>query len=158
MFARIVSGVMQEVTREDFHPRTLIHLHALVDVRPEPAAARFAIKTQLPIGIPATTANPASHVEGAPRDRISIGKLRFVCGAQLLDRVSQLIRQSFSSKLFLFSKAGPWMNNHSRAAFSSDLARVVSRFRIDDYDLIRPSHGLARRANVVGFVEGDNGG
>src|SRR5437763_382321 len=88
---RIVSGVMQEVTREDFDPRTLIHLHALVDVRPEPAAARFAIEAQLPIGIPATAANPPSHVKGAPRDRISIGKLRFVCGSQPLDRVSQLI-------------------------------------------------------------------
>src|SRR5205823_2863308 len=88
---RIVSGVMQEITREDFHPRTFIHLHALVDVRPEPAAARFPIEAQLPIGIPATAANPAPHVEGAPRDRISIGKLRFVCCSQPLDRVSQLI-------------------------------------------------------------------
>src|SRR5205085_10119206 len=127
MFDRIVGRVMQEVAREDFNPRILIHLHALVDVRPEPAAARFAIEAQLPIWIPATAANPPSHVEGAPGDRISIGKLRFVCRSQLLDRVSQLIGYSlvsveaedpivvrgFSSELLLFSKAGPWMTNHA---------------------------------------------
>src|SRR5205823_9144202 len=97
MLDRIVSGVMQEVTREDFHARTLVHLHALADVRPKPAATRFAIEAQLPIGIPATAANPAPHVKSTSRNRITIGKLRFVCGSKVFDRIPQLIRQSLIS-------------------------------------------------------------
>ena len=61
-------------------------------------------------------------------------------------------------ELLLRGEARPGALDDARAALVGDLARRVGRFGIDDQHLVGPRDRLARRADVLRLVEGDDGG
>src|SRR2546428_7172682 len=63
----------------------------------------------------------------------------------------------FGGKLLLRSKTRPIAIDHAGAATLGDVASLVGRTGVDDYDLIGPFDCLAGVANVGFFVTGNDG-
>src|SRR5439155_11685918 len=78
----------------------------------------------------------------------------FVC----IEAEDPFILSTLCCELLLLGKARPWIFDDARAALCGDFARLIDRAGIDYHNFIRPGDGFASRANVPGFVEGDDGG
>src|SRR4051812_8962359 len=120
------------------------------------------------VGIPAAIADPMTQVKGLAR-QAEPGGATF---ADLLaDLVGQLRRHALvgidveypvmpgllRSEVLLLPVARPGVRENAGAQALGDLHRPVRAARVNDHDVIRPTHALDRARNVRFFVSRNDG-
>src|SRR2546423_1637516 len=135
----VADAVVKYVARQSLDARAFVHADGFVYVRALPASRRAAVEAQLKVRIPAAAANPAPHVEGAPRDAVAVGESGFVPFTKRGDARAELRRDALvgveaedpfvpggtGGELLLGGEAGPVALDDARPARGGDLARSV---------------------------------